>query len=815
MSALTPPPPPAASAVAADPAAARVVLFGMPDAGKTSLLGALAQAAHTQPRVLRGHLTDLTHGLADLRRKVYDDRPTETQSEIVPYPVRFSPAGDTARHAHPAVLYDCDGRVANDILTQKKELGPSAKAGSLAATVLGADALILAVDASATLEQMDGDFREFLRFLRLLEKYRSRETEVGGFPVYLVLTKCDVLGTPQMTKAQWDARIAERRKEVERRFKDFLQAEGVSADLLSFGSVDLDVFATAVKRPDLADATAHPREPLGVAELFHAALENAIRFRDRRKRSSRRLAFTVAGAGTFLGALLIAGLAFFTAPPPPDQSSLEARVEALRANEGPAAVRLGPGLDRRLRDLADVQKHPDFDQLPDPLKGYVRERIDEGQAYQRFRDDLAAVPPPTAARSLGELTRIAERVTKIAPPAGYASEWAPTEAAQLRDRILKKDAPAIRAAVEQLKQRYYALKNSASGLLAATDLSPAWADKVRTLTEDADKNPPFPRSDPLLGPAFAYDDVALAETEWQSALKRVTQVRDLSSALGLVGESAAPLALSDPPAGANLAEVYAKRWQSLKSLYPDSTRWSVTDLPDGVRDDVRRRLRRSVDQAARDGQRLIAEYLKSINPTDKEIATDWPRVADYLLSQPLQEWRDLSAFLVKLDDPKAEAPAEATAAFLRRPAFELEFKRLRLRVPDALSDAPVRPAGEWKLYYRKAEGGDWTTISLKPEGEQREKQTVVYVFAGEGKVTYRPGDTFYAELAVKRGDRDMKFTWYGGRTRSFQFECLALPPRMHAPDQTYSEGPAAEGVSVAVVEGTLPIVPALLPTVRR
>ena len=78
------------------------------------------------------------------------------------------------------------------------------------------------------------------------------------------------------------------------------------------------------------------------------------------------------------------------APPPPDQSSLEARVEALRANEGAAAVRLGPGLDRRLRELADVQKHPDFGNLPDPLKTYVRQRLDEGQAYQGFRDDLAA-----------------------------------------------------------------------------------------------------------------------------------------------------------------------------------------------------------------------------------------------------------------------------------------------------------------------------------------------------------------------------------------------------------------------------------------
>ena len=88
MSALTPPPAPP---VPADPTAVRLVLFGMPDAGKSSLLGALAQAAQTQGRALHGHLTDLSHGLGELRNRVYEDRLSETLDEIVPYPVRFAP----------------------------------------------------------------------------------------------------------------------------------------------------------------------------------------------------------------------------------------------------------------------------------------------------------------------------------------------------------------------------------------------------------------------------------------------------------------------------------------------------------------------------------------------------------------------------------------------------------------------------------------------------------------------------------------------------------------------------------------------------
>src|SRR5262245_58097677 len=104
----------------AGPGALRVVLFGMPDAGKSSLLGALAEVAQTQERALGGRLTDVSHGLADLQHRLYDERPRETLDEIVPYPVTVDPFDgakpDPARRDE-AVFVDCDGRVANDILT--------------------------------------------------------------------------------------------------------------------------------------------------------------------------------------------------------------------------------------------------------------------------------------------------------------------------------------------------------------------------------------------------------------------------------------------------------------------------------------------------------------------------------------------------------------------------------------------------------------------------------------------------------------------------------------------------------------------------
>src|SRR5215472_17318736 len=91
--------------------ALRIVLFGMPDAGKSSLLGALAQAAQTQEHILNGHLTDLSSGLSELQRRLYDEAPRETLEQVVPYPVAFEPfakagtAGSDGRME--VVLVDC------------------------------------------------------------------------------------------------------------------------------------------------------------------------------------------------------------------------------------------------------------------------------------------------------------------------------------------------------------------------------------------------------------------------------------------------------------------------------------------------------------------------------------------------------------------------------------------------------------------------------------------------------------------------------------------------------------------------------------
>src|ERR1700722_13578214 len=99
---------PPAVTVPAD--ALHIVLFGMPGAGKSSLLGALSQAAQAQEHLLNAHLNDLSQGLAELRQRLYDENGRPTAEEVVPSPVDFeSLGGGTATHV-PAAIIDCDGR---------------------------------------------------------------------------------------------------------------------------------------------------------------------------------------------------------------------------------------------------------------------------------------------------------------------------------------------------------------------------------------------------------------------------------------------------------------------------------------------------------------------------------------------------------------------------------------------------------------------------------------------------------------------------------------------------------------------------------
>jgi hypothetical protein len=430
--------------------ALRIVLFGMPDAGKSSLLGALVQAAQTQQHVLNGRLVDRSQGLLELQRRLYEDRPRETLEEVVSYPVALEPLGgageQTAPTACEAVLVDCDGRVANDLLSRRREFGPDERNGTLARAILNADTLVLVVDASTNPQTIERDFTQFGRFLRLLEQNRGRRSEVGGMPVYLVLTKCDLLAKETDSNIAWMERIEERKRQVDRRFKEFLAGQAEQAPL-PFGKIELHLWATAVKRPPLADAAAKPREPYGVAELFRQCLDSAVAFRCRQARAARRLSVTLAGVLGLVGGMLVLALFFLASRPAREAAALENEVRNFRSSHDRPAELFKEPVENQCKQLQRFKNEPDFPKVPGELRAYVADKLNELEAYQRYNKEfLAKVTDPRFARSLDELNRIEEAIKQMPLPQLYEAAWSETRAGQRR-RQWEQDIEVLRREV--------------------------------------------------------------------------------------------------------------------------------------------------------------------------------------------------------------------------------------------------------------------------------------------------------------------------------------------------------------------------------
>ncbi len=522
------------AATADSPAAVRLVLFGMPGAGKSSLLGALAQAAQAQPQVLSGTLVDRSHALADLQTRLYEkQQPGETPGEIVSYPVTLEPAGATPLEA---VLVDCDGRVANDLMGRQQ---PIDEANTLARAVLEADTLILVVDAAANPAQMERDFSQFARFLGLLETSRGRRSDVGGLPVYLVLTKCDLLAQPNDTAVSWIDRIEERKRQVGLRFRDFL-ARPTDAEHSPFGSIDLHLWATAVKRPALADTPARPREPYGVAELFRQCLDSARRFDEREDKAHAQLRWTLFGSlGLVLFMALLASY-FFLIAPGKEPSALEQQVDKYRSHDQAQSVaERFRELDKKLAELQTIKKDQEgFAALPAEKQAYVDEQIRRLRLYRdvygKFTRELREIMQPRDATSEEQLQQIEESLEKLQPPPELGAEWRQTPAGQVSQEW-RRDIAAIRKAVARAENWYRKLLQDGRKVLDDVDAPnlPARAKKVL----DEAKSPPFPDNNPdkeLPGSATAtyetvykFTSVAEARDRWDEVRQKLQNVAKL------------------------------------------------------------------------------------------------------------------------------------------------------------------------------------------------------------------------------------------------------------------------------------------------
>lgn len=434
-----------------------VVLFGLPDAGKSALLGALVQAAQTQTQQLGSAIVALPEELAQLHKTLYDKGPTPTREAIISYTVMLEPRVPGA--AAQAVFTDCSGAVAGELLAQKEFADA---AGSELAQAIGqADTLIVVVDGSGDPAHLGKTFTQFAKFLRLLEQHRSERTEATGLPVYLVMTKCDLLAKTGDSSSAWMHRIEERKRAVHDRFADFLQREAAKSATpgwgdAAFGKLELHVWATAIGRPALADRPAKPTEPYGVAELFRQCLESAGEYRQRRQRASRRLQWAVAGAAALVVLLLALAVGFYATRPDPVVTALGN--EALMLLPHPAdkpALRLKEPLGDKLKKLKKIQDNPKFDQLPADLREQLAGYVAEIEAYQAYdKDFLTRVQPePQYATRARDLDDIDKALSDVPLPSRFAESWKDTKVDR-RHRQWRKDVHLLREAVARTEKWY-------------------------------------------------------------------------------------------------------------------------------------------------------------------------------------------------------------------------------------------------------------------------------------------------------------------------------------------------------------------------
>jgi GTPase SAR1 family protein len=513
--------------------ALRLVLFGMPDAGKSSLLGALAEASDSQAQALKGHLVDPTQGLDKLRHILYDGTPTRTSAEVIPYPVVLEPYGGNGAQATraplDAVLFDCDGQVANEFLSRQRSLNGQVGESPLRDAILQADTLILAVDASNNADVLKRDFNQFARFLRLLEQSRSQRSDVGGLPVYLVLTKCDLLAKPGDNNITWMEHIEEHKRVVDRKFQEYL-AQYAAQESHPFGKIDLHLWATAVKHPALESTPAKPRQPYGVAELFRQCLQSAGGYRAHQAKADRRLNWTVTALAGLVGLLVLLALVFFSSRPDAELAALETGIRSFRAGQAePPVQRLKGPLDKSIAQLKRFKDDPAFARLSPELRDFVLGELDEQEAYQSLKDKTDALPELAKVKERTALEELVQQVKALWPPPKYAEPWAETPVGQhlaVLERnatVLDREATAALNYFHELSMLYRAVETH----LKEQDALPR--SKVKSLSNRAKALPYYPDNKAIIPDSrgLTYANVLkLAEIQeayeaWQTHVPRL------------------------------------------------------------------------------------------------------------------------------------------------------------------------------------------------------------------------------------------------------------------------------------------------------
>jgi len=820
--------------------ALRVVLFGARSAGKSRLLEAMQQTAPLTSDLLGGklhlHTVEPPPGqeLADIREGRFD--PADARALIGPMDL---------------VLLDCDSQH-TERLVQDEQALQQEKLTGLADTIHQADAILLTLDASAGEEEMQTRFEEFGKFLKSLQQRRGQQAEVTDLPVFLVLTKCDLLFRAGDELSDWMERIDERKREVGQKFRTYLQtqppSEGETASPTddtgrqappsavspAFGRIKLHVSATALQQPILRSLGGKMADPFSPTLLFRECLREANAYRQRRLTAQRRLVGLVVALSVLLLALVSSGLFALASFADSQLARLEDRVNDLRYFErGGPAVRLR-GLPEELREkqrrLETIANDSQFHRLSPANRQFVEELLDEIKEYVPYLEKLLSEPALDRVPTEEALRQHQARLEKeLALP---RPDWQETPAAQIRQGRVE-SLVAIRQAIEQVRNWYIDRAAQANRLWTMGDyVSPVevgidWAGWAASVESQVDnQQPPFAESEQVPGvkgvpvyyaSIYRFDRVVDARLTWRSEREKLARLLDVCTALGLAPATQARPAVLLLPGDFTLAGATV-RLMELRTAYPDYPRaFNRQTLPDAVRSAVRLKARQQYRLLLSSGRAEVLRQLQLAGRGSEETLERWKAVRAWLDNpRELSAWRELARTLLELDDPRLPDPVTALAEFLGVRQFSVDPRQIQVEIPELRG---LRPRAEARLliYWRSGDREQTLQyVSAGPPQRDGVRRTILYPFklVNERGLIYRPGDRLWAELSLS-GDSG-RLVWSQSRSAMYQFERLRNGARQQLqPSAEETTGRPLDDVLLRLEpDSSVPNVPDLLPVVR-
>ena len=290
---------------------------------------------------------------------------------------------------------------------------------------------------------MHEDFRQVARWLKHLHEFRGLRTDIAELPVYVVLTKCDLLATKDDTLESWKERIEEAKRQYLVNFTKY-----VDKQTPGFGTLKLKVLATSIKLPVFGDKASKSQEPFGIVDLFRDCLEAASDFQNRRSISQGRLQNVVVGILGLIALLALTVLFLAEFQPKAKTTTLDEKVQTLTPFlEAKSVDRLRGGvkkLDERLKKLTEIEEDADFSKLSDEQKKSITSyRAELAEYLPLYQQALTtAFKLPHDAGNDAVLKEQEKSVLALALPEARAKDWGiPTSAgAFARSRRIRNTA---------------------------------------------------------------------------------------------------------------------------------------------------------------------------------------------------------------------------------------------------------------------------------------------------------------------------------------------------------------------------------------